>query len=139
MSEAYSAASDLYGDAQGTKIASFAKTDGDQTITIDGDYEFIGMRSKSGALYINKITIVWEAPATVGGTLSDEEFELTVGTTEYGTISFTNAAGETITKAQEGDVVTVTVTPDDEHEPNFGGLFSLTHDLELKLELVHAR
>ena len=116
-SEAYSAASDLYGDAQGTKIASFAKTDGDQTITIDGDYEFIGMRSKSGALYINKITIVWEAPATVGGgTLSDEEFELTSVANEYGTISFTNAAGETITKAQEGDVVTVTVTPDDEHE-----------------------
>ena len=98
------------------------------------------MRSKSGALYINKITIVWEAPATVGGgTLSDEEFELTSVANEYGTISFTNAAGETITKAQEGDVVTVTVTPDDEHEPNFGGLFSLTHDLELKLELVHAR
>ena len=48
--------------------------------------------------------------------ISASGFELTVGTTEYGTITFTNAAGEEITSAAEGEVVTVTVTPDDEHE-----------------------
>ena len=48
--------------------------------------------------------------------ISASGFELTSVPNEYGTITFTNAAGETITKAQEGDVVTVTVTPDDEHE-----------------------
>lgn len=40
-------------------------------------------------------------------------FDLTVGTTEHGTITYTNAAGKEITSAAEGDVVTVTVTPDE--------------------------
>ena len=61
-SSAYSAPSDLYNAGnQGTKIASFTKSDGDKEITIDDSYEFIGFRSNSGAMYINKITIVWEA------------------------------------------------------------------------------
>ena len=45
--------------------------------------------------------------------ISASGFELTVGTTEYGTITLTNAAGEEITSAAEGDVVTVSVTPDE--------------------------
>ena len=48
--------------------------------------------------------------------ISASGFELTSVPNEYGTITFTNAAGEEITSAAEGEVVTVTVTPDDEHE-----------------------
>ena len=60
---AYTAATDLYGNNKGTKIASFMKVDGTQTVTIEGDYEYIGFRSNSGALYLDKVTIVWEATA----------------------------------------------------------------------------
>ena len=59
-STAYSAPSDLYSDNQGTEIASFKKSDGTKTETITGDYQYIGFRSNSGAMYIDKITIVWE-------------------------------------------------------------------------------
>lgn len=57
---AYTAPTDLYGDNKGEQIASFTKSDGDKTITIDGNYQYVGFRSKSGAMYIDKITIVWE-------------------------------------------------------------------------------
>ena len=66
---AYSAASDLYGNASGTKIGSIV-FDGESTeLTISGDYEFIGLRSNSGAMYINQIDIDWETgtPDTYSG------------------------------------------------------------------------
>ena len=64
-STAYSKATELYGsDSQGTKIASFTKSDGTKEITIEGSYEYIGFRSNSGAMYIDKITIVWDANGT---------------------------------------------------------------------------
>ena len=59
--KAYAAATDLYDSSlQGTKIGSAVMSDGDQTITIEGNYAFIGLRSKDGAMYIDQITIVWE-------------------------------------------------------------------------------
>lgn len=55
---AYSAASDLYGDGKGTKLGSI--TEGTSTeITIDGDYEYVGLRSSSGAAYLSSITFQW--------------------------------------------------------------------------------
>ena len=44
---------------------------------------------------------------------SNPGFKLTTDESEHGTLTFTNAAGETIKKAEEGEVVTVTVTPDE--------------------------
>lgn len=56
---AYSQATDLYNSTnQGTKIGSIAY--GTTELTIDGDYEYIGIRSNSGALYLTSITITWE-------------------------------------------------------------------------------
>lgn len=55
---AYSAASDLYSSGtRGTKIGSIS---GSGTITITGDYEYIGIRSNNGALYITSIEITYE-------------------------------------------------------------------------------
>ncbi len=56
---AYSEASDLYDtNTQGTKLGSIAN--GTSTpLTIDGNYQYIGLRSKSGAMYLTSITIVW--------------------------------------------------------------------------------
>ena len=56
--DAYSSASDLYDSKkQGTKIGSLSKTG---TITVDGTYNYIGIRSNSGAVYITSIEIIWE-------------------------------------------------------------------------------
>ena len=58
---AYTAASDLYATSgntnQGTKIGSLSATG---TITVSGDYQYVGIRSYSGAVYISEITIEWE-------------------------------------------------------------------------------
>ncbi|MCH5306662.1 MAG: chitobiase/beta-hexosaminidase C-terminal domain-containing protein, partial [Prevotella sp.] len=88
---AYSTAADLYKtETQGTKIASFTKSEGDKTIEINGDYQFVGIRSNTGALYIDKITIVWETEASAvekpkfspsGGTyVGNQNVEITCAT-----------------------------------------------------------
>lgn len=60
---AYSAASDLYGNNQGTKLGSIVN--GTSTsITVDDEYTFIGLRSNSGAVYLDKVEIVWENGAS---------------------------------------------------------------------------
>ena len=63
---AYSYPSDLYGNDAGTKIGSIT-CDTDTEFTITGDYEFVGVRSRSGALYMDSITFTWttEAPTPV--------------------------------------------------------------------------
>ena len=58
---AYSAATDLYDNAkQGTLIGTIVCGTSTE-ITIDNDYAFIGIRSASGALYLDKVSI------TIGG------------------------------------------------------------------------
>ncbi|MBR1929136.1 MAG: InlB B-repeat-containing protein [Paludibacteraceae bacterium] len=58
---AYEKATDLYNASnQGTKLGSI--TYGTSTeLTITGDYAYIGLRSNSGAMYIDKITITWSS------------------------------------------------------------------------------
>ncbi len=55
---AYTAASDLYGDNKGTKLGSLAM--GSTTLEINGNYEYIGFRSNNGAVYLDKITVLWQ-------------------------------------------------------------------------------
>lgn len=59
---AYTSTSDLYdSNKAGTLIGSFAY-DGSKksgTIEIDGSYEYIGLKSQSGALYAESIKIYW--------------------------------------------------------------------------------
>ena len=56
---AYTAATNLYDSSkQGTKLGSI--TYGTSTeLTINGDYEYIGLRSASGAMYLDNISITW--------------------------------------------------------------------------------
>ncbi len=58
---AYSAATNLYNSSlQGTIIGSAVLSDGaDQTIDINSEYQYIGLRSKSGALWLDEIVITW--------------------------------------------------------------------------------
>ena len=56
---AYSQATDLYNSTnQGTKIGTLQK--GTSELIISDDYEYIGIRSNSGALYLTSITVTWE-------------------------------------------------------------------------------
>ena len=65
---AYSEASDLYdNNNQGTLLGTIIKGTSTE-LTITGDYEYIGIRSSSGALYLDKVDIQWE---TTGTTLTD--------------------------------------------------------------------
>ena len=65
---AYSQATDLYNATnQGTKLGSI--TCGTSTeLTISGDYEYIGLRSNSGAMYLTSISIDWETAGGGGST-----------------------------------------------------------------------
>ena len=58
---AYSDAADLYNNsAQGTLLGTIVKGTSTELV-ITGDYEYIGLRSNSGAMYISEIQIEWEA------------------------------------------------------------------------------
>lgn len=62
---AYTNASNLYATGesnQGTKIGSLSETG---TITVDGDYQYVGIRSNNGAVYISSIEITWESEGGV--------------------------------------------------------------------------
>lgn len=63
---AYTSAANLYdtagNDNQGTKLGELSD---DGTITVDGDYQFVGIRSKNGAVYISSIEITWESEGGV--------------------------------------------------------------------------
>lgn len=102
---AYSAASDLYDNSkQGTKIGSI--TYGTSTeLTISGDYEYIGIRSNSGALYLTSVSITWNTGSGGSSETTYSEFttscaacvtkvNLTKGTESHGTFSLDKANGE---------------------------------------------
>lgn len=61
---AYSNASDLYNSSnQGSLLGTIVNGTSTE-LSVSGDYEYIGIRSNSGALYLDKITITW---STSGG------------------------------------------------------------------------
>ena len=55
---AYTAATDLYdANKQGTLLGEIDRSSSE--LTINGDYAYIGFRSKSGAMYLDAVTITW--------------------------------------------------------------------------------
>ena len=96
---AYSAATDLYNSSnQGTLLGTIVYGTSTE-LTIDGNYEFIGMRSASGAMYLTEIDIIWatdgEAPTP---TCATPTFTPAAGT-------YTEAQNVTITCATEGATI----------------------------------
>ena len=88
---AYTAATELFDDAKkGTLIDTIA--DG-TPLEISGDYTYIGLRSKSGAIYATKIEIEW-APAVTTPTVTLEASATEVYVNEAVTI---NASAEGFT------------------------------------------
>ena len=93
---AYSDATDLYGSKQGTKIGELAC--GETTLEVTGDYPYIGIRSEDGALYLDKLTIIWDTGAssqvvtpvlTPAQSFMDELMVIATCETEGATIHYT--------------------------------------------------
>ena len=60
----YASAEDLYASqtaTKGTKLGSIVSGTSTELV-INGDYEYIGIRSNNGALYVDKIEITWSVP-----------------------------------------------------------------------------
>lgn len=83
-SSAYESATDLYDTSnQGTKLGTIVK--GTSTsLTVSGDYKYIGIRSNSGALYLTSVSIEWES------TSSDDQRTVTTTTIDATGITNTN-------------------------------------------------
>jgi len=57
---AYTAPTDLYdAEKAGTKLGAIAANADTNVLAVEGDYTFVGMRSASGAIYIDKIEVTW--------------------------------------------------------------------------------
>ena len=61
---AYTSAGDLFGTStRGTLIGTVnSKVQDKIQVSLNGEYEYIGIRSNSGAIYIDKIEILWSTP-----------------------------------------------------------------------------
>lgn len=98
----YTSAAELYETSgntnQGELIGSLAK--GETTLTIEGNYPYVGIRSNDGALYIKDITFVWEKvsePTTGSFSITDAGFATYY--TDKAFIMPENVQGGIVTKA----------------------------------------
>ena len=100
---AYTAATDLYGDAKGELLGELNKGEGETTLDFSewtGDYKYIGFRSKSGAMYLTTITITWlpiNSKVTIDGAIQN------------GSVSVSGAAD--LNSVTAGTVLTLSNTP----------------------------
>ncbi len=101
---AYAKATNLYdSNKQGTKLGSIVCGTSTE-LTIDGDYEFIGMRSASKAMYLDKIAITWKSGTS---TISGYCTTVAEDTRKEAGISFAEAAvTKEIVEAYEGQALT---------------------------------
>lgn len=96
----YSAATDLYGDNAGDLLGTIVK--GTNTVlNINGNYAFIGLRSASGALYLDEIDITWSVDGTPVPSITAGNVEIAYNATN-GAIEYT------INNPAEGGVLSAT-------------------------------
>jgi len=89
---AYSETSELYSVNQGDFLGSIVKGTS-TTLDVDGDYEYLGMRSHSNAMYITKIEITWET----GTPDSYSDFTTIIPPTNVTITDLSNVPGSTYT------------------------------------------
>ncbi len=116
---AFTAVGDLYADgydSETTFIAECAIADGlEQIITFSDDYQYIGIRSKSSALYIDKIIVVWQPLPPVTATkveLNQTSAQLAAYRTLQLTATLTPEEATTAVKweSSDEDIATVSAT-----------------------------
>ena len=106
---AYSAASDLYGNNAGTLIGTIVEGVSTE-LDIDDEYAFIGIRSNSGALYLDEVSITWSegsgvTPPSIEASNVEIAYDATEGAIAY-TINNPVDGGE-LTAATEAEWLTV--------------------------------
>ena len=131
---AYSAASDLYGEAtQGTLLGTIVKGTSTE-LTITGDYEYIGVRSASGAMYLTSLTVQWSKVSDYATTCS--------APVEIADPTFSPAAGsydddQSVTLGFASPATAVYYTTDGTSDPKTSGTLyssaiSVTEDMTIK-------
>ncbi len=102
----YTSASELYSTTsntnQGTKIGTIVYGTSTELV-INGNYPYIGIRSNSGALYLNSVSITWESASSEP---APDTYTVSCATVSGGTLSATPS------KAEAGAEITLTATPD---------------------------
>lgn len=86
---AYTGAADLYDTDKQGKLLGTIVCGTSTELTVEGEYAFIGIRSASGALYLNDITITWGNGTT---TISGYCTTVAADTRDEAGISFDEAA-----------------------------------------------
>ena len=103
---AYTDAADLYNASiAGTKLGSIKYGESTE-LEVAGDYQYVGLRSQDGAMYLTDISITWSTESGSGVTPEPEEPETPVDPTpdpEPETNGYTKYTGELV----EGDYIIV--------------------------------
>lgn len=95
---AYSAATDLYNSSnQGTLLGTIVCGTSTE-LTISGDYEYIGFRSASGAMYLTSVSIVWETGGSTTEKCAAPTFSPAAGT-------YSSAQNVTLSTSTEGATI----------------------------------
>ncbi|MBO6027358.1 MAG: T9SS type A sorting domain-containing protein [Bacteroidales bacterium] len=84
---AYSSVDDLWGDNPGEKIGSITKGT-NTSATLTGNYAYIGMRSNSGAMWLEEINITWNISGVVPPSITASNVEIAYDATS-GEIGYT--------------------------------------------------
>lgn len=123
---AYGVPSDLYGDEKGELLGNIAANDENKTLTINGDYTFIGLRSNDGAIYVEKITIVWDGEAGGGTTVTVPAPKIN------GTTPFTESTEVSISGPDGGSVKYTTDGSDPANGTTYTAPFTITETTTVK-------
>lgn len=76
---AYKAVTDLFGSGADVKGTVLTSNDASATFVPEADYQFIGFRSSSNAIYISSITVEWEPVKPTSIDVDDDSIDLTIG------------------------------------------------------------
>lgn len=109
---AYSAIEDLYNDPKQGNLILESKSTG--SLDVAGEYYYIGIRSKSGAVKIKKITITYVNSSVATPTITPNGGDVKVGDkitfatkTDGATLSYSTDGGQTWTQGSEYTATTV--------------------------------
>lgn len=119
---AYTSTSNLYGSQQGTLVGTLTKgTSSVSEVTIADDYNYIGLLSASGAMYISKISITWVSGGGETPTVLMEPSSIALGNVLVGenlqatfTVSQANLNTDIALTASKGSLSTYSILQENE-------------------------